>query len=157
MISSRKRKLIKIISLSAASIVMAGSATFGIVYSNTISNNTSRLIERSNKVELDANTADNSQYNSNRDFNTPKQPKPEENQLRLFRQKENLIQHQSQNLNQHQHQHQSLNQHLPQFPSHQEFLMLKPTTILIHQLQLYHMIQVYKQFWRQGWCYNSRL
>ncbi|ADC31679.1 hypothetical protein MGF_5510 [Mycoplasmoides gallisepticum str. F] len=78
MISSRKRKLIKIISLSAASIVMAGSATFGIVYSNTISNNTSRLIERSNKVELDANTADNSQYNSNRDFNTPKQPKPEE-------------------------------------------------------------------------------
>ncbi|WP_027122253.1 putative immunoglobulin-blocking virulence protein [[Mycoplasma] imitans] len=78
MISSKKRKLIKIISLSAASIVIAGSATFGIVYSNTISNNTGRLIERSNKVELDANTADNNQYNSNRDFNTPKQPKPEE-------------------------------------------------------------------------------
>ncbi|QMT98510.1 putative immunoglobulin-blocking virulence protein [Mycoplasma tullyi] len=76
MISSKKRKLIKLISLSATSILVAGSTTFGVVYSNSRENNSSNLIQRSNTVTLDKGGSTDSQYNSNRDLNLPKEVKP---------------------------------------------------------------------------------
>ncbi|MDC4182509.1 putative immunoglobulin-blocking virulence protein [Mycoplasma bradburyae] len=79
MLSSKKRKLIKLVTLGCSSLVIASTATLSIVFTSNINNSTSKLIERSDKVDLKNNVADDNQYNANRDFNTSEKPKPVDN------------------------------------------------------------------------------
>ncbi|QZX49132.1 putative immunoglobulin-blocking virulence protein [Mycoplasma sp. E35C] len=81
MLSSKKRKLIKIISLSTSAIAAGGVVTTGVIYSQRIGSEQASLVNRSDKnIELKQLENTGSQYDSNRDFNTeniPKQPKPD--------------------------------------------------------------------------------
>ncbi|MDC4181813.1 putative immunoglobulin-blocking virulence protein [Mycoplasma bradburyae] len=79
MLSSKKRKIIKLVSLSASSLVIAATGTIGIVYSQKISNSDGNLIKRQNKVALDGGGQAQDLYNSNRDNNLPTKAKPVDN------------------------------------------------------------------------------
>ncbi|QMT98513.1 putative immunoglobulin-blocking virulence protein [Mycoplasma tullyi] len=76
MLNSKKRKIIKIVALSASSLAIASSTTIGIVYSQNSGNNRDTLIQRQNRVTLDGNGKAQDVYNSNRDVNLPDQPTP---------------------------------------------------------------------------------
>ncbi|QMT98512.1 putative immunoglobulin-blocking virulence protein [Mycoplasma tullyi] len=79
MLSSKKRKIIKLVSIGSSSIVIGAASTFGIVYSTTENNSKASLIQRTNSVQLEKGSdGANDSQNSNRDFNLPKeQPKPD--------------------------------------------------------------------------------
>ncbi|MDC4182510.1 putative immunoglobulin-blocking virulence protein [Mycoplasma bradburyae] len=79
MLNSKKRKIIKLIALSATSLVIGAGSTLGVVYSSSKSDTQSNLIKRSNEVKLDNNsTSTSDSYNSNRDFNLVDKPKKPE-------------------------------------------------------------------------------
>ncbi|WP_027333139.1 putative immunoglobulin-blocking virulence protein [Mycoplasmoides gallisepticum] len=79
MLSSKKRKIIKLISISTSSVIIGAASTFGIIYSTTESNSQTTLIQRNNVVKLDqGSNGVNDLQNSNRDFNLPpEQQKPD--------------------------------------------------------------------------------
>lgn len=79
MISSKKRKIIKLIALSTGSVTLGVASTLGIVYSTQQKESQASLFQRSNKVSLNTNASNaNDSQNSNRDFNLENAPeKPE--------------------------------------------------------------------------------
>ncbi|QEX46247.1 putative immunoglobulin-blocking virulence protein [Mycoplasmoides gallisepticum] len=79
MISSKKRKIIKLIALSTGSVTLGVASTLGIVYSTKQKESQASLFQRSNKVSLNTNASNaNDSQNSNRDFNLENAPeKPE--------------------------------------------------------------------------------
>ncbi|QEX47639.1 putative immunoglobulin-blocking virulence protein [Mycoplasmoides gallisepticum] len=79
MISSKKRKIIKLIALSTGSVTLGVASTLGIVYSAQQKESQASLFQRSNKVSLNTNASNaNDSQNSNRDFNLENAPeKPE--------------------------------------------------------------------------------
>ncbi|WP_027122254.1 putative immunoglobulin-blocking virulence protein [[Mycoplasma] imitans] len=80
MISSKKRKVIKLISLGTASVAVSAASTLAIVYSTYNKDSQANLIPRSDRVELDGNASNtNDSQASNRDFNLENAPKDPEN------------------------------------------------------------------------------
>ncbi|QMT98511.1 putative immunoglobulin-blocking virulence protein [Mycoplasma tullyi] len=76
MVSSKKRKIIKLIAFSTGSITLGAASTLGIVYSTYKSDSQTSLIQRSNQVTLDSSPANtDASQNSNRDFNLENAPK----------------------------------------------------------------------------------
>ncbi|MES3497118.1 putative immunoglobulin-blocking virulence protein [Mycoplasmoides gallisepticum] len=77
MLNSKKRKIIKLITLSATSLTVAGGTTLGIVYSQNTGTNNDNLVQRQNKITLNGSGKAQDAYNSNRDNNLPEVEKPD--------------------------------------------------------------------------------
>lgn len=77
MLNSKKRKIIKLITLSATSLTVAGGTTLGIVYSQNTGTNNDSLVQRQNKITLNGGGKAQDAYNSNRDNNLPEVEKPD--------------------------------------------------------------------------------
>ncbi|WP_027122255.1 putative immunoglobulin-blocking virulence protein [[Mycoplasma] imitans] len=76
MLNSKKRKIIKLVTLSASSLTVAGGTTLGIVYSQNAGTNNDSLVQRQNKITLDGSGKAQDAYNSNRDNNLPEVETP---------------------------------------------------------------------------------
>ncbi|QZX49133.1 putative immunoglobulin-blocking virulence protein [Mycoplasma sp. E35C] len=78
MLSSKKRKIIKLVALSTTSVIAGATATVGILYANNIGSSDETLVQRSDTQRLENGVKAEDRYNSNNDVNTDKLDKQQE-------------------------------------------------------------------------------